>query len=68
MKLKRNTEIKISAWYNDQSIVNENWQVFSEDGDGQFFIFVKDQTGENQLKIRIDRVKEIVPEMEAEKV
>ena len=55
MRLKRNEEIKIRAWYNDQLLVNDDWLVFSEDGNEQFFIFVKDGTGENQLKIRIEK-------------
>ena len=55
MNLKRNEEVKIKAWLNDQPICDSNWLVFSQEEDDTFYIFVKDPDSESQIKFKMEK-------------
>lgn len=55
MNLKRNEEVKIKAWFNDQPICDSNWLVFSQEEDDTLYIFVKDPNSESQMKFKIEK-------------
>ncbi len=55
MNLKRNTEIKISAWNNEELICNSDWEVYSQEEEDIFYILVKDPSTEKQIKFKIEK-------------
>jgi hypothetical protein len=55
MNLKRNTEIKISAWIDSNLLCNTDWDVYSEDIDDAFFILAKDPVSGRELKFKIEK-------------
>lgn len=58
MNLRNNTEVKIKAWYNENQITDDNWLIYSEDNEETFWIFMKDPSGTNQLKLKIEKSQE----------
>jgi len=65
MKLKRNREITIKSWLNETVISDENWEVYSEEIDDSVFIFAKDPTTGNQLKIKMEKITSELPKEES---
>lgn len=55
MNLKRNEEVKIKTWFNDQLICDSNWLVFSQEEDDTLYIFVKDPNSDSQMKFKIEK-------------
>ena len=55
MNLKRNQEIKVSAWVDADQVCNSDWEVYSQEEDDIFYIFVKDPSSEKQIKFKIEK-------------
>lgn len=55
MKLKLNKEIKVKAWHNGKVITDGNWDVYSEQQDDDLFIFVKNASSNEELKLKIEK-------------
>jgi hypothetical protein len=69
MELKRNREVSLRVWHNEQEIVDqsEDWEVFSNDKeDDTIYIFVKNPKTGKQLKIKVEKTCEIKDEKEEE--
>jgi hypothetical protein len=56
MNLKRNNQVKVTAWYNTDLICNQNWHVHSSDSDDEIYIVVKDPMTNTELKIKIEKL------------
>lgn len=69
MELKRNREVSLRVWHNEQEIVDqsEDWEVFSNDKeDDTIYIFIKNPKTGTQLKIKVEKTCEIKDEKEEE--
>jgi hypothetical protein len=55
MNLKRNQEIKVSAWVDDNLVCNPDWEVYSQEEEDTLYIFVKDPNTEKQIKFKIEK-------------
>lgn len=55
MNLKRNQEIKVSAWVDDNLVCNSDWEVYSQEEEDTLYIFVKDPNTEKQIKFKIEK-------------
>ncbi len=55
MNLKRNNEIKVSAWVDADQVCNSDWEVYSQEEVDTIYIFVKDPNTEKQIKFKIEK-------------
>jgi hypothetical protein len=55
MNLKRNEQIKITAWSEDNLICNSDWEVYSQEEEDTLYIFVKDPNSEKQIKFKMEK-------------
>ena len=55
MNLKRNEQVKVTAWADENLICNSDWEVYSHEEEDNLYIFVKDPNTEKQIKFKIEK-------------
>ena len=55
MNLKRNREIHISAWIDNEQICNSEWEVYSQDENDILYLYIKDPNTGKQIKFKIEK-------------
>jgi hypothetical protein len=57
MNLKRNREVKVTAWINSHLVANSDWEVYTqeEESDNTIYFFVKDPNTDAQFKFKIEK-------------